>query len=670
MSHRGRGAGGERPAAIRVVIVEDRRSDAELMVLGLREEGFAPEWQRVETSEALAEALAADPPPDLVLTDWNLPRFSGPEAIALIRSRDAEIPVIVVSGSVGEEVAIDALHRGADDYVLKDRMARLGTAVRRALEDRQLRAAQQRTALERDRLAAAIEQAHEAVVITDAEARIVYVNPAFERTSGYARDEVLGANPRIVQSGVHPRSFYEAMWAALTAGESWVAEFVNRRKDGTLYHERAHISPVRDAAGAIVNYVAVKHDVTRERELEAAVLEVARDRALIADTLARLTPGASAEETATAICRQVVSLAGLSAVTFLLFEHDGRATPLAFVTADGRTVPSWPLTSARSRLLRTRALEGPWIESWSSKPGHPYNQLLADLGAVAIAETPAHQAGRLVGLLVAISSDSDAVDRLTANLPALAEFADLAGVLLGPAIEERTRSGRLHARIAAVIATGAFRTVFQPIVDLATREPVGFEALTRFDAGTPPDRMFADAWSVGLGPELEVATLTAAVRAAAALPPGRFLSVNASPRLLSARDDLARVLAPLDRPLVVEVTEHEAVADYDALRSTVEGLAPGARLAVDDAGVGVANFAHIVSLRPDFVKLSIELVRGVSRDVERQALLVGLRHFAQTAGFRLVAEGVETVDEAETIEALGVELGQGFLFGRPEPAGA
>ncbi|HVA87940.1 MAG TPA: EAL domain-containing protein, partial [Candidatus Saccharimonadales bacterium] len=102
----------------------------------------------------------------------------------------------------------------------------------------------------------------------------------------------------------------------------------------------------------------------------------------------------------------------------------------------------------------------------------------------------------------------------------------------------------------------------------------------------------------------------------------------------------------------------------------VRGLGHDARLAVDDAGAGVANFGHIIELRPDFVKLDISLVRGVNANLGRQAMVVGMRHFSRTAGCRLIAEGVETEEEARTLTGLGVEFGQGYLFGRPEPVGA
>lgn len=126
----------------------------------------------------------------------------------------------------------------------------------------------------------AIEEGDPVVIVTDAEAQIRYVNPAFERVTGYTKGEVLGQNPRILQSGRHDRAFYEALWRELTAGRIWRGTFVNRRKDGSLYHEAAVIGPVRDAAGRTTAYVAVKQDVTREREME--------ERARKAEEMARL----------------------------------------------------------------------------------------------------------------------------------------------------------------------------------------------------------------------------------------------------------------------------------------------------------------------------------------------------------------------------------------------
>jgi len=119
---------------LRLLIVEDMPDDAELMVMRLEAEGFNPDWQRVQTEEAFLKAL--EDKPDFILADWLLPQFSGLRALELLNERGIDIPLILVSGSIGEEAAIDALHRGASDYILKDRSKRLGQAVRRTLESR------------------------------------------------------------------------------------------------------------------------------------------------------------------------------------------------------------------------------------------------------------------------------------------------------------------------------------------------------------------------------------------------------------------------------------------------------------------------------------------------------------------------------------------------------
>ncbi|MFQ5611598.1 MAG: PAS domain S-box protein [Anaerolineae bacterium] len=126
---------------------------------------------------------------------------------------------------------------------------------------------------ERRRLTTVIEQSAESVIITDVGGTILYVNPAFERVTGYSRAEAVGQNPRILKSGKHDPAFYEELWVTLVAGRVWRGRFVNRKKDGTLYTEEATISPIREPGGGIINYVAIKRDVTREVELEEQYLQ-------------------------------------------------------------------------------------------------------------------------------------------------------------------------------------------------------------------------------------------------------------------------------------------------------------------------------------------------------------------------------------------------------------
>ena len=130
------------------------------------------------------------------------------------------------------------------------------------------------------RLATAVEQAAEAIVVTDTKGSIQYVNPAFERITGYTREEVLGQNPGVLKSGEHDEKFYRNLWDTIKRGDVWTGRFTNRKKDGSLYHEEATISPVRDSSGTIISFVAVKRDVTEHIRLSTQLLQAQKMEAV------------------------------------------------------------------------------------------------------------------------------------------------------------------------------------------------------------------------------------------------------------------------------------------------------------------------------------------------------------------------------------------------------
>ncbi|HMC95890.1 MAG TPA: EAL domain-containing protein, partial [Polyangia bacterium] len=232
----------------------------------------------------------------------------------------------------------------------------------------------------------------------------------------------------------------------------------------------------------------------------------------------------------------------------------------------------------------------------------------------------------------------------------------------------RRRDAAGRAVIQGVLDTSAFGPFFQPIVDLTTGAVIGHEALTRFSDGVPPDARFAAANRAGLAIELEVATLRAALDAAAdCLPLSAYLSLNASPALIRSRS-MHALLAGVERSIVIEITEHVAIDDYATLRAELAALGPRVRLAVDDAGAGYASFRHILELAPDLVKLDIGLIRGIDGDPARQALIAGMAYFAAQRAIRLIAEGIETVAELATLRSLGIPYGQGYLLGWPRDA--
>jgi PAS domain S-box-containing protein len=375
-----------------VLHLEDDPNDAELVKSALSEDGLACEITRVSTEPHFTEELQRGGF-DLILADYSLPSFDGMAALALVRSIAADTPFILLSGTLGEERAVEALKTGATDYLLKDRLSRLGPSVRRALREAAqgreqgqaeaaLRESQERLALaleasrigvwswdteddrfecdgrmrelfggapgdslsdlgsflarvyedDRDRvestlldaktresefqfefrllaaddeiryiatrgqflpdrvahratgvcwdvtdekreeqqrrlLSTVLESAVNAVLITDGKGLISWVNAAFTDLTGYSPEDVVGQNPRILKSGKHDEAFYQKMWDAISRGNAWHGELVNRRKDGSLYTEETTILPVLGVYGEIASFVCIKRDITLEVDL-------------------------------------------------------------------------------------------------------------------------------------------------------------------------------------------------------------------------------------------------------------------------------------------------------------------------------------------------------------------------------------------------------------------
>ncbi len=232
----------------------------------------------------------------------------------------------------------------------------------------------------------------------------------------------------------------------------------------------------------------------------------------------------------------------------------------------------------------------------------------------------------------------------------------------------RARRGRVQAMIDDLYV---IRPVFQPIVRLDGLDIVGYEALSRMhiDPRMGPDRWIAEANTVGLGVDLEAECIRRALTVGVMLDRDRYLSVNASPRLIASGmlDDLMP-----DGPLhwlMLEITEHDQVSDYAHLTVCLAGLrARGVRVAIDDLGAGHSSLRHITGLSPDFAKLDREFVVDVDRDHVKQALLRSMVAFTRETSCALIAEGIETHAQWVTLRDLGVTLGQGYAFQRPSPA--
>jgi len=229
-----------------------------------------------------------------------------------------------------------------------------------------------------------------------------------------------------------------------------------------------------------------------------------------------------------------------------------------------------------------------------------------------------------------------------------------------------------QARAAEIhrFATGEGLAIHvQPIMDLRTRQPVGYEALARFRSlpPRPPDAWFAEAAALELGTHLELATIERALAVLPAIPADTYLSLNCSHRTVRS-PALAALLAPHAARIVVEITEHEPVDDYEEIALALQPLrALGVRIAIDDAGAGYASLRHTLALNPDIVKVDISLTRAIDTDRARRALASALISFADEMDMTIVAEGIETEAELRTLTDLGVRYGQGFHLAEPAP---
>ena len=264
----------------KILVIEDDRLARASMVTALRRNGYdVLDAADGEAGLQLAFSLR----PDIVLIDVNLPVKNGFEVLKGLRARaeTAAMPVVLMTGEPHQADARYSMNQGADDYLQKpftmEQMlatltARLErqTGIRRAVEA--TTRAERISAAEKIRLqSTALEAAANGIVITDSQGKILWVNPAFTRLTGYTADEAIGQNPRLLRSGRHPQPFYAGLWAAIVAGKVWHGELVNRRKDGTCYDEEMTVTPVLGEDGRIQHFIAIKQDVSERKIIEQAL---------------------------------------------------------------------------------------------------------------------------------------------------------------------------------------------------------------------------------------------------------------------------------------------------------------------------------------------------------------------------------------------------------------
>jgi PAS domain S-box-containing protein len=524
---------------------------------------------------------------------------------------------------------------------------------------------------EAERYRTVVDALAEGVVVQGADGAIVAANPAARAILGWG--SLGGRNPdgwpanAIREDGslLGPEDHPAAL--TLRTGRAHRNELIGlRRPSGEVRWIAIHADPlhINDGQRGVVSSF---EDVTHYRTARMEQLFEDRLRAALAEAVRGIATDTTLERSAQTICDQIATLPGIDFVGLGAFTGEDELDIIAsYAPAGSANLAGQRLPPDGARYLWERAALGPWAQHTRElREAGSWNADHISLAMEAIAVGPIAHGGHVDGVLVIGSREREAARILVEKMPAVVAFSATSSALLAERLHTRGLDVANRRRIEEVLLTRGFHPVFQPVVHLGSRAILGYEALTRFEDNTPPDRVFAVASSCGLGLELEIATLEAAFRAADPLPANRFLDINVSPGLVLAIEPLRAMLRRSGFNVVLEITEHERIADYAALRAAVAKLGENVRLAVDDAGAGFASLRHIAELRPAFVKLDRGLVVGIEWDPARQALVAGMVHFAAQSETTLIAEGIETEPERAMLLQLGVAVGQGYLFGRP-----
>ncbi len=540
------------------------------------------------------------------------------------------------------------------------------------------------------RLAACVfENTEQGILVTDAKARIIDVNPAFSRCTGYPREEVLGRNPSLLQSGRQGPSFYQSLWRAIEETDHWRGEIWNRRKNGEVYPEFMTINAVRDEHGTLTNYVAIFTDISRHKQYQEQLEHLTHYDAL------------------TGLPNRTLFKARLEQ-SMRHAQRNGTRVGLLFIDLDNfRQVNDNLGHVAGDRLLQeeTRRLRSCVREedTIARLGGDEFAIVLADchdsldLSLVARKVISATQRPFPLEIGEGFSSASIGIsiypDDAT-DFDGLTQYADIA---LYQAKSEGRNTFQFYAsemsasafdrmllanNLRKALKEEEFALHFQPIMELGSAQPMGFEALIRWqhpDMGMiPPDRFIPLAEESGQIIAIGAWVLETALRRMAYWRQqwGRdiHLAVNVSalqfadPGFLTTLESLLEQTGFPAELLELELTESLIMENLDlALEKMARIRALGCGLSIDDFGTGYSSLAYLKRFPADIVKIDRSFVRDITTDPADAALIQGIIAMTHGLGRRIIAEGVETGEQVRFIRELNCAYAQGYFYSKPLP---
>lgn len=535
-------------------------------------------------------------------------------------------------------------------------------------------------------LSQVVEQNTAIILITDPNGVILYANPRLTAVTGFAPEEVIGQTPRLFKSGQTDPSVYTAMWATLKAGLPWNGELLNSRKDGTFYWEHAWFFPVFDTRGRITHYVAIKEDITHQKRMEAQLLrEKYHDhltglpnRLLAFDRLGEQIKRAARDHHKLGVL--LVNLDGFSRINED-YGHDWGDRVLMEAARRLRSVVSGE-DSLLARIGSDRFCLT--VEGFSSSA-------TLELTARQILEALAQPMGvkdgsvRLSGTIgiALFPTDGGNADLLLRNAEVATRAARARGAnsyrfFVGS--KERSRSLQLETSLYEALARGELFLEYQPIVAATDLRPRGAEALIRWihpDMGRVSPAEFVPLFEdtdlvheIGAWVLETAATRLAQLRRETGLD--LFLSVNVSPRQLRRAEFVERVDAVLRQTglpataLDLEITERLFVEKRPEVLGVLEALHDtGVAVTLDDFGIGYSALGALMELPVRVLKVDRSFIDRIDRRGREYTLTATILGLCQEFGIRTVAEGVETPQQRDLLQAMQADYLQGYLFSRP-----
>ena len=546
---------------------------------------------------------------------------------------------------------------------------------------------------ELEQLAMVFTHAREGVSITDASGTILKVNDAFCRLSGYAREELIGQNPRILRSGRQSAAFYAQMWKALRHEGHWSGEIWNRRKSGELFVEQLTISAVCDSAGRVRRYVSLFTDITAQKSHQRQLEQMAHydaltalpNRSLLADRLQQSTAQALRRGARLAVA--ALDLDGFKGINDR-YGHDAGDRLLVAVAGRMNEVLRDGDTLARMGGDEFVAVlvDLPEIESCLPL----LDRLLEAAAQELVIDGNRMQVSASLGVTFYPQDEAIDADQLLRQADQAMYEAKLLGknrYHLFDAAQDRAVRGRHEGldRIRKALEQSEFVLHYQPKVNMRSGRTVGVEALIRWQH--PQLGLLAPIEFLPLIENHPVAvelgdwvidTALTQIAAWQACGLDLAISVNVGARQLQQKDFVARLRARLaacpEVPvglLELEVLETSALEDVDQVSRVIEDcLEFGVRFALDDFGTGYSSLTYLKRLPAQTLKIDRSFVRDMLHDRDDLAILEGVLGLAAAFRRQPLAEGVETVAHGELLLDLGCELAQGYCIARPMPAEA